>query len=172
MTLQSPVKPVRLPPAERIAVQDLVCASTLHLDLGEFDQGKAKFHAEAVIDVSSLRGPEFAHADVERYWADLHDYMSGFDATQHMLANFNIWALPPPAAAGDQRTGMRAACISAVRAIHRIDERLWIHGGFLYHELVRADSHWSITKLRYWLRYTQGNDLISEARARRKGLGR
>jgi hypothetical protein len=121
---------------DRLEIQDAICAMTLY-------------------DYSSMSGPEASALVAQDFWAGVKDFFPGFDATQHMITNFDV-----------QQRGDQAVCTSAVRAMHRIGNEVWTNGGFYYHRLVKGRDGWRIAHLRYEMRFEEGRNLVEDARRR------
>jgi hypothetical protein len=141
--------------ADRLDVQDTICAMTLYADLGNLKGAASLFAEGATLDYSSLSGPQASALVAKDFWVGVEDFFPGFDATQHMITNFAV-----------QLNGMRAECTSAVRAMHRIGQEVWTNGGFYYHRLVKVGGHWRIAHLRYDMRFEEGRSLVEDARRR------
>lgn len=140
---------------DRIAVQDVICAVTLHSDMDEPSEALACFTADAVIDYSSVSGPESRDVPVAEHRRRLATFLPGFDMRQHQVTNFQIHT------SGDDATSR-----AQVRAIHVIGGRSWVAYATYHHRLVRTAEGWKIRYQRADLTYQEGQELVEEARAR------
>ncbi len=107
---------------DRIAIQDVICAVTIHSDLGNADAALACFTSDAVIDYSSVMGPDSANVLVAEHRARLASFLPGFDKRQHQVSNFQI-----------NVTGNDATCISQSRAVHFLGDEIWEAWGTYHH---------------------------------------
>jgi hypothetical protein len=155
VTSQSTSSPGRVSAADRLEIQDTICAVTLYADLGDLQGAASLFADGATLDYSSISGPDARALVARQFWSSVEDFFPGFDATQHMVTNFDI-----------RIQGDVAECTSAVRAMHRIGDEIWTNGGFYYHRLVRSAQGWRIAHLRYDMRFEEGRRLVEDARKR------
>jgi hypothetical protein len=140
---------------DRIEIQDVICAVTLHSDMDEPDLALAQYVAGASIDYSAISGPDSADIPVEQHRRNLAAFLPGFDKRQHQVTNFEIRV------DGDT-AGTRAQC----RAIHTIGKDVWVAHGTYHHRLTRTPEGWRITYQRADLVHQEGEHLVPVARAR------
>jgi len=150
--------------SDRIAIQDVISAVTLHSDLNEFDRVLALYTPGAVIDYSGVSGPESANIPVEQHRQNLLGFLPGFDQRQHQTTNFQI-----------SIDGDTAASRAQVRAIHILDGAIWLVHGTYHHRLERSATGWLITYQRADVVHQEGAHLVAAARQRvqdRAGAGK
>lgn len=140
---------------DRIEIQDVICAVTLHSDLDEPDAALALYRPGASIDYSAVSGPGSADIPVELHRQNLAGFLPGFDKRQHQTTNFDI-----------RVDGDEAVSRAQVRAIHTLDGEVWLVHGTYHHRLVRTDAGWRITYQRADLVHQEGEHLVAIARAR------
>jgi len=137
---------------DRIAIQDTICAVTLHSDLNE---PVRQYSRDAVIDYSSVTGPEFANISIQDHRDNLMKFLPGFDRRQHQVTNFEITV-----------NGDEASARSQARAVHFIGEECWDIGAVYTHTLRRTLNGWRIVYQKADLVYQTGESLIEVAKAR------
>jgi hypothetical protein len=140
---------------DRIEIQDVICAVTLHSDLDEPEAALALYKPGAAIDYSAVSGPDSANLPVEQHRRNLAAFLPGFDKRQHQTTNFEIRI------AGDE-----AVSRAQVRAIHILDGEVWLVHGTYHHRLERTPEGWRITYQRADMVHQEGGHLVSVARQR------
>ncbi|WDS36935.1 nuclear transport factor 2 family protein [Pseudoxanthomonas sp.] len=138
---------------DRIAIQDVVSASTLHSDLNEGARSLAQFTRDAVIDYSSLSGPGSAGIPIHEHARNLSAFLPGFERRQHCITNFQITV-----------TGDSALARSQCHAIHVLGNEVWEARATYYHALVRTQDGWKISVLRAEMIHQSGEQLVERAR--------
>ncbi|MGE4430331.1 MAG: nuclear transport factor 2 family protein [Sphingobium sp.] len=141
--------------ADRIEIQDVICAVTIHSDLDEPDAALAQYAPGAAIDYSAVSGPDSANIPVEQHRENLASFLPGFDKRQHQTTNFDIRIM------GDE-----ADCRAQVRAIHSLNGEIWLVHGTYHHRLARTADGWRITYQRADLVHQEGEHLVPLARER------
>jgi len=134
---------------DRLDIQDAICAVTLHSDMNEPEAALALYAPGAVIDYSSVSGPESANVPVEQHRAKLATFLPGFDKRQHQVTNFEVKVQ------GDQ-----ASCRAQVRAIHLLQGEIWLVHGTYHHRLTRTPDGWRITYQRADMIYQENEHLV------------
>lgn len=134
---------------DRIAIQDVICAVTIHSDLNDPVAALACFTSDAVIDYSSVMGPSSANVPVAEHRARLATFLPGFDNRQHQVTNFQVTI-----------TGDEATCISQSRAVHFLGDEVWEAWGTYHHKLRRTAGGWKITYQRADLLHQTGEQLV------------
>lgn len=134
---------------DRIAIQDVICAVTIHSDLNDPVAALACFTSDAVIDYSSVMGPDSANVPVADHRARLATFLPGFDKRQHQVSNFQVSV-----------SGNEATCISQSRAVHFLNGEVWEAWGTYHHKLRRAAEGWKITYQRADLLHQTGEHLV------------
>ena len=134
---------------DRIAIQDVICAVTIHSDLNDPVAALACFTSDAVIDYSSVMGPASANVPVAEHRARLATFLPGFDKRQHQVTNFQVSV-----------TGSEATCISQTRAVHFLGGEVWEAWGTYHHKLRRTADGWKITYQRADLLHQTGEHLV------------
>lgn len=118
---------------DRIDIEDTISSVMFFTDNREFDLVRQLFTEDAVMDYSRL----IPGSDPTRSAKDFLDQgdviMKGFDATQHLVTNFDV-----------RVDGDTATCRSHFQANHWIETRMWTVWGSYIHQLVRADKGWRI----------------------------
>lgn len=118
---------------DRIDIQDTLSSLTFFIDNREFARARELFTEDAVMDYSRLR-PGSSPARTAKDFLDEGDVvMAGFDATQHMVTNFDI-----------RVDGDTATCRAHFRANHWIESRVWTVWGNYRQQLVRTERGWKI----------------------------
>lgn len=140
---------------DRLEIQDVICAVTLHSDLDEPERALAQYVPGASIDYSSITGPDSADIPVETHRRNLATFLPGFDKRQHQVTNFEI------AIDGDTAV-TRAQC----RAIHTIGDEVWVAHGTYHHRLRRTPEGWRITYQRADMVHQEGQHLVPIAKQR------
>jgi len=147
--------PALLALKDRIEIQDVICAVTLHSDLDEPDKALRLYRPGASIDYSTVSGPDSSNIPVEQHRQNLATYLPGFDRRQHQTTNFEITV-----------NGDEASSRAQVRAIHTIGSDVWLAHGTCYHQLVRTPEGWRITYQRADLVHQEGAHLVPVAKQR------
>ncbi len=140
---------------DRIEIQDVICAVTLHSDLDEPEMALRLYLPGASIDYSTVSGPDSSNIPVEQHRSNLATYLPGFDKRQHQTTNFEITV-----------SGDEASARAQVRAIHTIGSEVWLAHGTYYHRLVRTPQGWRITYQRADLVHQEGAHLVPIAKQR------
>ena len=140
---------------DRIDIQDVICAMTMHVDHNEYDQALALFTDDGVMKYGDLFGSGFGSQPAADFLNYVQTYMPGFDATQHQITNFDI-----------RVTEDAARVRSHVRASHWIDGRDWLVASVYHHALRRTQAGWRITEMGVRALYDSGHDMVVEAAAR------
>ncbi len=139
--------------ADRIAIQDAICAVTIHSDLNNATEALAQFTDDAMIDYSSVMAST-ALTPVKEHRERLATFLPGFDGRQHQVTNFQI-----------DVTGDEATCISQSRAVHILSGEIWEAWGTYHHRLRRTPSGWKISYQRADLIHQTGAHLVPKATA-------
>lgn len=140
---------------DRIEIQDVICAVTLHSDLDEPDLALAQYVPGAQIDYAQALGPDSANVPVEEHRAHLQKLLPGFDKRQHQVTNFEI-----------EIDGDTATARSQCSAVHILDGEIWEARGTYHHRLARTTIGWRITYQRVDIVHQSGEHLVPIARAR------
>ncbi len=140
---------------DRIAIEDVICAVTLHSDLDDPALALAQYTSDAVIDYSSLSGPDSANVPVKQHRERLLTFLPGFAARQHQVTNFRI-----------RVTGDEAEAISQAHAVHFLDGECWEAWATYHHKLRRTAEGWKITYQRADLAHQTGEHLVAKATER------
>lgn len=141
--------------ADRIAIQDVICAVTLHSDMDEPEAALAQYVPGARIDYSQTLGPDSANVPVEEHRANLARLLPGFEKRQHQVTNFDI-----------RIDGDEAITRSQCSAIHVLDGEVWEARGTYHHRLRRTEDGWRITYQRVDMVSQSGEHLVPRARER------
>ena len=140
---------------DRIEIQDVICAVTLHSDLDEPEKALRLYRAGAAIDYSAVSGPDSSNIPVEQHRGNLATFLPGFDKRQHQTTNFEI-----------EVQGDEASSRAQVRAIHTIGSEVWLVHGTYHHRLARTAEGWRITYQRADVVHQEGAHLVPIARQR------
>lgn len=120
------------------------------------------FCDEIEADLSSWNGVPAATMKADHWVAGVRAGLSGFDATHHLGANYQI-------AFDEEPDG--ATCVSSVQATHVLaNEELphrYVLGGTYTNRLVREGDEWRIRKLRLDVCWSRGDRRLMELAARR-----
>lgn len=141
--------------SDRLEIQDVISAVSLHSDMKEFDEIPQYYTADAVVEYPSIFGMESAIAPVLEHRARVMTFLPHFDVTNHQVTNFQI-----------KINGDKATCRSQVRAVHRIGPDIERVGGTYHHELRRTAEGWRICYHRFDRDFIDGPNLIAAAQAR------
>lgn len=142
---------------DRIAIEDVISAVSVHGDRREFDAMYALYTPDAVFDYASLLGTADA-LSVEEFRANAARFRPAID-TLHQITNFEV-----------RVEGDTAQVRSAVRAVTCIDELVAENGGLYTHRLRRTPEGWRITYVRYDVVFRQGPDVFERAKAKMAAL--
>ena len=116
------------------------------------------FSETVEVDYSPVSGNPRAVLAREPYLDAMLGRMSGFDSTQHIIANQTITI------ADDRRT---AISVAYMQATHVVGGRIWTMGGYYTEGFIRSDSTWLITSIRLDKMWETGHlDLALVARDR------
>lgn len=137
--------------ADRIAIEDVICAITLNGDLRDFEAAYALFTPDAEFDYTSLLGTSGTQSLAE-FRAAAAQFRPAID-TLHQVSNFNI-----------QLDGDSAEARSTVRAVTRVDDLIAENGGIYTHRLRRTAKGWRVTYVRYDRIFQHGADVFAAAR--------
>lgn len=138
---------------DRIAIQDVISAVSMHSDSKEYSEVYQYYTDDAIMEYGSLLGDEGLPVHEQR--RKIMEFFPGFDVTHHQSTNFQITV------DGDQATSR-----AQVRATHVIDKDFWIVAGTYLHKLRRTAQGWKIYRHRFDLGYIEGIDLVERARER------
>jgi SnoaL-like domain len=136
-----------------LQIQRVVSRATLLSDLRNYAGSEAMFAKGATLDYSYFFGPDAAALPAALHWANVRQLAPGFDATHHMISNFDI----------DVRADS-ATSTSLVRATLRVGGATCTDGGVYIHDLVRTANGWRITRQLFRGSYHEGGDMIEQAR--------
>jgi SnoaL-like domain len=140
---------------DRLEIQDVICAVTLHSDLDEPERALSMYVPGAVIDYSAVSGPDSANIPVEVHRRNLATFLPGFDKRQHQTTNFQITI-----------KGDEAVSRAQVRAIHTLGGEVWLAHGTYHHRLSRTQAGWRITYQRADMVHQEGAHLVPIAKQR------
>ncbi|CAN5203898.1 hypothetical protein BH10PSE3_BH10PSE3_01610 [soil metagenome] len=140
---------------DRIEIQDVICAVTLHSDLDEPERALAQYVPGAQIDYSQTFGPDSANVPVEKHRANLQAFLPGFDKRQHQVTNFQILV------DGDDAIARSQCC-----AVHTLGQEVWTARGTYHHRLKRTAEGWRINYQRVDMVCQDGEHLVPIARQR------
>lgn len=146
---------------DRVAIVEVCTRMAWHTDQREWDRLAEVFAERVRLDYTSLHGGEPADltlAQIVEAWSSL---LSGFDATQHLIANHLVTV-----------EGDTAVCTASFQATHRLTNPfgspLWTLGGTYRVDLIRTDNGWRIGGLVMTVAWADGNkDLLTLAAAKK-----
>jgi epsilon-lactone hydrolase len=144
---------------DRLEIQDAICGVTLQADCRNFAKIPPLFTSDATMDYSELFGDDQTSVPVGQFFTDVRSFLPGFDATQHLVTNFDIKVF-----------GDVAYSTAQVRASHWIDDKEWVVGLTYHHQLQRLNSKWKIRHLAVSRRYEIGERLIDIAAKRLRAV--
>lgn len=140
---------------DRLAIQDVISAVTLHSDMDEPEAALALYVPGATIDYRAIAGAKDGLVPVEVHRANLATFLPGFEKRQHQTTNFEIVV-----------TGDAAETRAQVRAIHVLEGELWLVHGTYHHRLRRTADGWRITYQRADMVHQEGAHLVARAKQR------
>ncbi|ARF53519.1 nuclear transport factor 2 family protein [Streptomyces gilvosporeus] len=152
------LEPVASSPAEtRIEVAETCTRMAVHADRREWDLLRGLFADKVLLDYTSLNGGEPVQLTPEQIVGAWAATLSGYDATQHLIANQLV-----------QVDGDRAVCTASFQATHRLATAhgapLWTLGGDYRWELARVGGRWLIDSVVMTATWGDGNkDLPAQA---------
>jgi hypothetical protein len=147
---------------DRMEITDTVIRYGTSIDLRDWARFRTCFADEIEVDFTSWGGgrdlslfPAPKRMKAEQWVAGVSKSLSGFTATQHLLANHTI-----------DLQGDRAECLSYVQAMHylpndRGDNEL-VLGGYYNDRMVRTAQGWRIEGLKLTVLWTKGNRFVFE----------
>jgi hypothetical protein len=65
-------------------------AVTLFVDAHEFDRLAQLFTDDAIMNYSTIFGPDQNAVPAKKFLGNVSKFIPGFDSTQHMVTNFDI----------------------------------------------------------------------------------
>lgn len=139
--------------ADRIAIQDVISAVTIHSDLNDPESALAQFSDDAMIDYSSVM-PANPLTPVKEHRGRLSTFLPGFDKRQHQVTNFQVTV-----------DGNDATCISQARAVHFLNGECWEAWATYHHKLQRTGEGWKISYQRADFIHQTGEHLVPLAEA-------
>ncbi len=141
---------------DRSSITDVVNSVGTLADLGRYSQLEQLFTEEVTVDYTSLFPGEVQNIPREQLMTQWQSVLPGFDATQHMITNHQITI-----------NGNEAKAIAYVRATHKLDNRMWVVGGYYVDELAKIDGVWKLKSIQYNALYESGDrSLIEKAAAK------
>lgn len=132
-------------------------------DNRDWDRVETSFGAQVLLDYTSMAGGEPAALTPDQITTNWKTILPGFDHTHHALSNFSV------------DLGENEATVTHYgNAAHFIDlkgaEDVWTVVGTYDHHLVKTASGWKVDKMKFNLKYMDGNmDLPRIAQERVKG---
>ena len=148
---------------EKSKIQSVVTQVFVATDNQDWGNVEASFSDQVLLDYTSMAGGEpveLAPTQITDSWKTI---LPGFDHTHHALSNFNITI-----------NDSEATVTHYGNADHFIDlndaEDIWQVVGTYDHHLVKTKSGWKIDRMKFNLKYMDGNmDLPRIAQERVKG---
>jgi hypothetical protein len=141
---------------DRIDIEDVISAVSFFVDQHEFDKLDDLFTPGAVMDYSDLFGPSHKALPAAAFLEQVRNFIPGFDATQHLVGNFDI-----------RTFGDRAEARCYVQSSHRIDTRAWVRRSMYFCTLQRSRIGWKISLMGVKSLFEDGDrGLIKEAAER------
>jgi len=138
---------------DRIDIQDTISSLTFFIDNREFARARELFTEDAIMDYSQVIAGSSPTRSAKDFLDEGDIVIAGFDATQHLITNFDI-----------RVDGDTATSRSHFQASHWIGSRVWTVWGGYRQQLVRADKGWRI-KHHQCLPYAQSGELALAAEA-------
>jgi hypothetical protein len=140
---------------DRIDIADVISSVTFYGDCGEWSNHRELYCDDATLDYSRLFG-DLGLSKIDDFLQQVESFLPGFDATQHMVTNFDIRV--------DNDRGISR---SHVHGIHWIDDRVWSLRGVYNHDLIRVGRGWKIQHQVFKPLFESGDrNLIEEAAVR------
>ena len=148
---------------EKNKVQGVVTRVFVGTDNRDWEQVADAFHIDVLLDYTSMAGGEPATLSPQQITDSWKTILPGFDHTHHALSNFEV-----------QLSEEEATVTHYGNADHFIDlegtDDLWTVVGTYEHHLVRTSDGWKIDRMKFNLKYMDGNmDLPRIAQERVKG---
>ena len=126
--------PIRLL-TDRVAIRDLLTRYATAVDRRDWDLYRSVFTTDAEIDYTSAGG---IAGTVDEVVAFLDEVLSGFEMTQHLVANLEVEV--------DGDTARVTAMFNNPMRLPGGDT--WFTGGWYHHDLVRTADGWRSRRLR------------------------
>ncbi|TXR99791.1 nuclear transport factor 2 family protein [Streptomyces sp. col6] len=122
---------------DKYAVAETCTRMAVYADRREWEKLDALFADKVVLDYTSLNGGEPVHLTPKEITGSWAATLSGYDSTQHLLANHLV-----------DLDGDRAVCTASFHATHRLaaphGASLWTLGGDYRWGLTRSGDRWLI----------------------------
>jgi hypothetical protein len=136
---------------DRQQIIDATISIAVCADHGKWDKLVSEVFADTVtVDYISLFGGESQTMSSKDLIAGWRTVLPGFECTQHLLSNHQVFI-----------TGDKAAALAYVRAHHRLPNKTggdtWVVGGYYDYELTRSNNGWRVTLMKLNVQYTEGN---------------
>ncbi|MFF7339715.1 nuclear transport factor 2 family protein [Streptomyces sp. NPDC008163] len=136
--------------AAKHAATETCTRMAVQADRREWDQLGTLFADKVLLDYTSLNGGEPVHLRPKEITDAWTATLSGYDSTQHLLANQLV-----------DLAGDRAVCTASFQATHRLaaahGASLWTLGGDYRWELVRSGDSWLIDTVVMTATWGDGN---------------
>lgn len=147
---------------DRVDIQDTTSSLTFFIDNREFTRARELFTEDAVMDYSRLIKGSSPTRSAKDFLDEGDAVIAGFDATQHMITNFDV-----------RVDGDTATSRAHFQAYHWIGSRVWTVWGSYSQQLIRVGKGWRI-KYHRCTPFSQAGDLslIAEAAVRNGGAGK
>lgn len=139
---------------ERAAITEVVNAIATLADLRQWSKLRQLLTEEVTVDYTSLFAGEIQNIASNQLISQWQSVLPGFDATQHTITNHHIII-----------NANKATAIAYVRATHKLDNELWIVGGYYIDELIKTDTAWKIKAIKYNAMYEEGDRSLLEKAA-------
>lgn len=144
-------------------IVDVVNALATSADAGDWKGLRDCMSDRIVVDYTSLTGGQPGEMTGDAL-VDTWKFLSGFQATQHMIANHRVTV-----------DGEAATCTAYVVAHHYLPNNsggaFWRLGGRYHEDLVKSAGGWKICRITLTVLWTEGNaDLLTLAGQRYRAL--
>lgn len=154
--------PKKQPMENESAIQKTVIDIFVGTDERDWQRVKRAFADQVLLDYTSMAGGQPAPLSPDQIVTSWQAVLPGFEKTHHQLGNFECTI------SGDEAT---AFCYgTATHYLPQPDGRnVWTVVGTYDFHLIRRDNHWKADRMRFNLKYQDGNtDLPTQATSRVK----
>jgi hypothetical protein len=134
-------------------VQETISRFFIAVDSRNWDEVKKLFADTVLLDYTSMAGGEPANLLSEQIIESWKGLLPGFDSTHHQLGNFIIKA--------DLEVAKAFCYVTATHYLKNDSgNNVWTVVGSYDLELVSTCSNWLITKMKFNLKYIDGNSAL------------
>ena len=131
---------------DRVQLNDLMNRYAVSIDLRDWARLRSVFAERVEADFTSMGTRAVFRGPAEDWVAAIRSTISGFDATQHFLANHSV-----------ELDGDRATDLRYMQARHVLDGAQYTIAGYYTSEMSRTRAGWRIARYRLTVTWTDGD---------------